>query len=215
MKIHISLKTHIRTTNLRGIVAALAFPLLLAGCYAPHVVDSQDAIYCEHQGFRPGTDANYNCASDREAEREQGTVPPLDPLPPPKPFLSAEPPPNHVGGVAQETPRTVPPETTRLINFTIAVNEKCEQVGLPTVKFLMRPANGVVRLIHLTDFARLSQIGAPASCADKKVAGVGLIYTPKANFGGDDMVEFNVTTPAGRTDFKVPITVEDPDDDDD
>ena len=209
-----TLKTCIRAKNLRDFAMALAFPLLLAGCYAPHIVDEQDAVYCEHQGFRPGTDANYNCASDREALRDQGTLPALDPLPPPRPMLVPEPPPNHVGGVAQETPRSIPPETTRLINFTISVNEKCEQLGLPTVKFLTRPANGVVRVIHLTDFARLSQVGAPFSCADKKVAGVGLIYTPKANFGGDDLVEFSMTTAAGRTDFKVPITVEDPDDDD-
>ena len=63
-------------------------------------------------------------------------------------------------------------------------------------------------------FCRREKIGAPASCTDKKVAGVGVIYTPKPNFGGDDMVEFNVTTPAGRTDFKVPLSVQDPDDDD-
>src|ERR1700751_2110203 len=45
----------------RGIAAApafaaiTAFPLLLAGCYSPHVVNSQDTRYCESQGFRPGT----------------------------------------------------------------------------------------------------------------------------------------------------------------
>ena len=208
-----TLKTHISTTNLRSIVAALAFPLLLAGCYAPHVVDSQDAIYCEHQGFRPGTDLNYQCAVDREAERDQGAVPPLDPPPPPKPFLSAEPPPNHVGGVSQETPRSIPPETTRLINFTIAVNADCVAVGLPEVRIVTRPENGTVRVIHLTDFARLSQIGGPPSCTDKKVAGIALIYTPKKYYEGDDLVEFDVATPAGHTFFKVPITVEDPDDD--
>ena len=194
-------------------VATLALALL-GGCYAPHVVDSQDAIYCESQGFRPGTDSNYQCASDIEAQRDQGgAVPPLAPLKV-RPMLSDQAPPSHVGGVPQSTPRSIPPETTRLINFTISVNADCVFLGLPTVQVITRPTNGVARVIHLTDFARLSQVGAPASCTDKKVAGVGVIYTPKASYEGDDMVEFTMTTAAGRTDFKVPITVEDPDDDD-
>jgi hypothetical protein len=190
---------------------AVVTPLVLGGCYAPHVINGQDAVYCESKGFKPGTDANFKCASDREAERDQGAAPPLAELTP-KPFLTAEPPPSHAGGVPQTTPRSIPPATTRLINFTISVNADCVAVGVPEVRITQQPANGVVRVIHITDFARLSQIGAPASCADKKVAGVALIYSPKKNFEGDDLVEFSTTTPAGRTDFKVPITVEDPDD---
>src|SRR6266702_4475396 len=124
-----------RVMTVRGILAAITLPLLLAGCYAPHVVNSQDTRYCESQGFRPGTDANFKCASDREAERDQGgQVPPLEPRPPPRPFIAPVPPPDHVGGVTQNTPRSVPPETTRLINFTIAVNSDCVALGLPKVR---------------------------------------------------------------------------------
>ena len=203
-----------RDLTVCGTVAAVALPLLLAGCYSPHVVNSQDTRYCESQGFRPGTDANFKCAADREAERDRGgSVPPLDPPPPPRPFIAPEPPPDHIGGVTQNTPRSVPPETTRLINFTIAVNSECVALGVPQVRIGTQPAHGTVKLIHITDFARLSQIGAPFSCADKKVAGAALLYTPKQNYEGDDLVEIEVTTPAGRTYFKVPITVEFPDED--
>ncbi len=208
-----------RVMTVRGIAAAPAFAalwafLLLAGCYSPHVVNSQDTRYCESQGFRPGTDANFKCASDREAERDRGgAVPPLEATQT-RPMLSAEPPPDHVGGVTQSTPRSIAPGTTRLINFTIAVNKDCVATGAPQVRIGTQPAHGAVKLIHITDFARLSQIGAPPSCADRKVAGAALLYTPAKYYEGDDLVEIEVTTPAGRTFFKVPITVEPQSDDD-
>jgi hypothetical protein len=198
--------------RLRTWLAVLA-PLTLAGCYSPYIVNGQDEVYCTNKGFLPGTDANVKCAMERDDRRAHGDpAAAIDPVTP-KPFLTAEAPPSHAGGVPQETPRSIPPGTSRLINFTIAVNKDCVVLGLPTVQIVTKPVNGTVRIYHITDFARLSQIGAPASCADKKIAGLALVYSPKKNFAGDDLVEFSITTPAGRTDFKVPITVEDPDDD--
>jgi hypothetical protein len=192
---------------------AVLVPLTLAGCYSPYVVNGQDEVYCTKKGLLPGTDANVKCAMERDDKRAQGDpAAAVEPVTP-KPFLTAEAPPKHAGGVSQTTPRSIPPGTTRLINFTISVNGDCVPLGLPAAQIVTKPVNGAVAVIHITDFARLSQIGAPLSCADKKVAGVALIYTPKRNFKGDDLVEFAMTTPAGRTDFKVPITVEDPEDD--
>jgi hypothetical protein len=210
-----------RGMTVRGILAALAFaaipafPLLLAGCYSPHVVNSQDTRYCESLGFRPGSDPNYKCASEREAEREEGgSIPPLAPEPAPKPFLTAEPPPDHVGGVSQITPRSIRPETTRIINFSIAVNSDCVPIGEPKVRIGMQPSHGTLKLIRLTDFARLAQGGAPASCGDKRVPGVALLYTPTTKaYEGEDLLDFEVVTPAGRTYYKVPITIEVPDED--
>jgi hypothetical protein len=208
----LDLGTDIFGMRLRTWLAVLV-PLTLAGCYSPYVVNGQDEVYCTKKGFLPGTDANVKCAMERDDRRAQGDpTAAIEPVTP-KPFLTAEAPPSHAGGVAQTTPRSIPPATTRLINFTISVNKDCVAVGLPAVQIVERPVNGTVRVIHITDFARLSQIGAPPSCADKKVAGVALIYTPKRNFKGDDLVAFAMTTPAGRTDFTVPITIEDPDDD--
>jgi len=207
------MKREMRGVILRGILAALAFPLLLAGCYSPHVVNSQDTRYCEKQGFRPGTDANFQCAAERDAERDRGAIPPLDPPPPPRPFIAAAAPPDHAGYVSQTTPRSIPPDATRMINFTIAVNSDCVALDVPKLRIGTQPLHGTLKLIRITDFARLSQIGAPASCADKKVAGAALLYTPYKYYEGDDLVEIQVNTPAGQTYFKIPITVEFPDED--
>jgi len=207
----LDLKTDIYGMRFRTWLAVLA-PLALAGCYSPYIVNGQDEVYCTKKGFLPGTDANVKCAMDRDERRSQGDpTAAIEPVTP-KPFLTAEAPPSHAGGVPQSTPRSIPPGTSRLINFTIAVDKDCVVLGPPEVKFTTTPVNGTVTIYHITDFARLSQIGAPPSCGDKRVAGLALVYRPKKNFAGDDLVEFSITTPAGRTDFKVPITVEDPDD---
>jgi hypothetical protein len=204
-----------RGTRISGLIAAMAFPLLLAGCFAPHVVNSEDTRYCESQGFRPGSDPNYQCARDREAARDRGEIPALAPTPAPKPLLSAQAAPDHVGGVSQITPRSIPPETTRIINFSIAVNSDCEVIGEPKVRIGMQPTHGTLRLIRLTDFARLAQSGAPVSCGDKRVPGLALLYTPKTkSYEGEDLLDLEVVTPAGRTYFKVPITIENPDESD-
>ena len=189
--------------------------MLLTSCFAPHVVNSEDTRYCESQGLRPGSDPNYQCARDREAARDRGEIPALEPTPAPKPLLSVQSAPDHVGGVSQVTPRSVPPETTRIINFSIAVNSECVPIGEPKVRIGMQPNHGTLKLIRLTDFARLASSGAPVSCGDKRVPGVALLYTPKTkSYEGEDLLDLEVVTPAGRTYFKVPITIESPDEDD-
>jgi hypothetical protein len=191
-------------------------PLGLTGCHTPHVISEQDALYCEAQGLRPGSDANFNCAVKREAEREQdggvgaaaqSTVTSPVALP-----LSAEPlrPPAHPGGVSQITPKRLAPGTTETINFSISVNADCVFTGMPTVRIDKQPANGTVRVSQRIDFARLSQNGMPETCGDKKISGVSVEYTPNKNYVGSDVVEFETMTRLGRTDFKVPITVEKP-----
>jgi len=202
-------------THISRMVGAMAFPLLLTACFAPHVVNPEDTRYCESQGFRPGSDPNYQCAKDREAARDRGEIPALEPAPEPKPMLSAQSAPDHVGGVSQITPRSIPPETTRIINFSIAVNSQCEPIGEPKVRIGMQPTHGTLKLIRLTDFARLASSGAPVSCGDKRVPGVALLYTPKTkSYEGEDLLDLEVVTPAGRTYFKVPITIENPDESD-
>jgi hypothetical protein len=205
---------YVRGMTVRGIVdapvfaAVLAFPLLLVGCYSPHKVYAVDTVYCEKQGFRPGTDANVKCAEEHEAERGASDVG-GEPVAT-QPILSAVAPPSWSGGVTQETPHTVPPGTTRVINFAISVNSDCVAVGVPQVRVGEQPAHGILKLIHTTDFARLSEIGAPPTCADRKVEGAALLYTAKKDYEGDDLVQVEVTTPAGHTYFKVPITIETP-----
>jgi len=204
-----------RGTQISGLVAAVAFPLLLSGCFAPHVVNPEDTRYCESQGFRPGSDPNIQCAREREAARDRGEIPALAPEPTPKPMLSVQSAPDHVGGVSQVTPRSIPPETTRIINFSIAVNSNCDVIGEPKVRIGMQPSHGTLKLIRLTDFARLASSGAPVTCGDKRVPGVALLYSPTTKtYEGEDLLDLEVVTPAGKTYFKVPITIENPDESD-
>ncbi|MDB5395476.1 MAG: hypothetical protein JWM91_2982 [Rhodospirillales bacterium] len=187
-------------------------PVGLTGCHTPRVLSEQDALYCEAQGLRPGSDANFNCAVKREADREQdggvgAVAQPALTLP-----LSAEPlrPPAHPGGVSQITPKSLAPGTTETINFSISVNADCVFTGMPTVRIDKQPANGTVRVSQRIDFARLSQNGVPVTCGDKKISGISVEYTPNKNYVGSDVVEFATMTRLGRTAFKVPITVEKP-----
>lgn len=203
--------THMSDRTFLGIVAGTALSML-AGCYSPHKVYAVDTVYCEGQGFRPGTDANMKCAEAHEAERGANGI--GGEPEPTKPMLAAVPPPTWSGGVTQTTPRSIPPGATRLINFSIAVNSDCVAIGVPQVRVGDQPAHGTLKLIHTTDFARLSQIGAPPSCADKKVEGAALLYTASKDYHGDDLVQIEVTTPAGHTYFKVPITIDIPPNDD-
>lgn len=198
---------------------SLAAPLLaLAGCYNPHVITRQDALFCEKQGLRPGTDANYSCAMQHEDARVaaggKAEDPPQDPS-----TLPGEPiPPSHAGGVRQITPRYIKPNTTVMINFAISVNDKCEFLALPKVEILVPPSNGTVQVLQHVDFARLAESGAAASCSDQKVSGIAVEYSPKKKLIGTDIVLFRITDGSGRTYFKVPLTIGNPDpeaDDDD
>ena len=44
---------------------------------------------------------------------------------------------------------------------------------------------------------------------------MALLYTPKTKtYEGEDLLDLEVVTPAGRTYYKVPITIENPDETD-
>jgi hypothetical protein len=95
------------------------------------------------------------------------------------------------------------------------VNNKCEFLALPTVEILVPPSNGAVQVLQHVDFARLAESGGSASCSDQKVPGVAVEYTPKKKLVGTDIILFRVTDPSGRTYFKVPLTIGNPDPDSD
>jgi hypothetical protein len=189
--------------------------LALTGCYNPHVITQQDALYCEKQGLRPGTDANYDCAMKHEDERVAAGGKAEDPPSDPSSLPGQPQPPSHAGGVRQITPRYIKPNTTVMINFAISVNNKCEFLALPTVEILVPPSNGAVQVLQHVDFARLAESGGSASCSDQKVPGVAVEYTPKKKLVGTDIILFRVTDPSGRTYFKVPLTIGNPDPDSD
>ncbi len=197
-------------------LALLLPPLALAGCFHAHVIDEQDAAFCEAQGLPRATDANADCAMKREADRiESGAAPPAEDHPAAAAPLLALPPPVHPGGVAQETPATMAPGATTTINFFVSVTPDCSVDGMPSVRIVKQPEHGAVKVIQREDFARASQNALPVACGKKRLAGLAVEYTAKRDYSGDDALEFEtITKTGGKTEFKVPITVEPPDEDD-
>ncbi len=200
------------------VFAGLAIlPLLaLPGCYHPHIVNDQDAIYCEGQGLPRGTDGNIACARKREAEEEEAGIHHPQPEPGETPVApQALQPPIRPGGVSQITDVTVAPGGTTTIGFFFSLNADCSLAGLPEVRIEKPPAHGTTETLQRLDFPRFVQSAMPANCAPKKVPGVALDYTASGEYDGKDSLEFETITQAGiKTHYKVPITIKTPELDD-
>jgi hypothetical protein len=108
-----------------GVLLALIMTPALTGCALYHVVNDEDALYCEKQGFKPGTDQNVDCALKRHEEQEDAGVKypaPDDAALRPMP-VQPPPPPGHAGGpIPQVTPITAPIGMSSAVNFTVSVN---------------------------------------------------------------------------------------------
>jgi hypothetical protein len=187
-------------------LALLSF-LALVGCFNPQPLNERDAVYCESEGLRRGTDSNAQCALKRADERAQaGIAPESSPVPPP---AGPPPPPVRPGGAPQTIIKTVTAGSTILIDFSFSVNTDCVANGLMTLQVDKKPAHGTAITIPRNDYARLSQSSFPGLCGDKKVAGTALEYKANKDYAGQDTLEFETVNPAGRkTIFKVQIKVE-------
>ena len=201
-------KTQSRGAFLRRLRTYMAVSLLLAlpGCFhSPHIIDDRDALQCETQGLPRGTDANANCALKRATDRLQSgeTLPsePRAPAPIQKPLSPA-----YVGGVTQTTPMTVTRGVTALVNFSFSLKPDCTIDGLPAIRIEQQPAHGTAQISPRHDYALLPEL-VPAACRDRQISGVVLEYTPARDYIGPDFIQFETTTKAGKTTFKVPITV--------
>ncbi len=192
----------------RWSITLVMVPLALAGCQTAHTINSEDARYCELQGFPPGTDRNADCAARREAERgpedsarepaERTVAAPVDrPTPPP-----------HAGGVSQTIPLTATAGTAITIVFAVSLKPDCGVDSLPVLRVGKQPAHGRLEVVHREDYARLSRNSFPIACADTKVPGVSLDYTPNFDYAGVDFIEFETVMKSGNnTVFRVPIKV--------
>jgi len=187
-------------------LAVLPF-LALTGCFNPRPLNEGDAVYCESQGLRRGTDANAQCALKRADERAQaGIAPESSPVPP---EAGPPAPPTRPGGAPQSIIKTVTAGSTILIDFSFSVNADCVANGVTTLQVDKKPAHGVAIATPRNDYARLSQSSFPGVCGDKKVAGTALEYKANKDYAGQDTLEFETVNPAGRkTVFKVQIKVE-------
>jgi hypothetical protein len=186
-------------------LAVLPF-LALAGCFNPQPLNERDAVYCESEGLRRGTDANAQCALKRADERAQAGITQESR---PVATQAAPPPPPRAGGAPQTIIKTVTAGSTILIDFSFSVNAACVANGVTTLQVDKKPAHGTAITIPRNDYARLSQSSFPGLCGDKKVAGTALEYRANKDYAGEDTLEFETVNPAGRkTVFKVQIKVE-------
>jgi hypothetical protein len=211
----VKIASGIRIRNMAGVAILPAMTLLLSitACSPYHVIHEEDALYCEKQGFPPGTDANVHCAIEHEAAQEDAGVvrPPPDPATlKPMPVEPPEPPPHPEGGIPQVTPITAPIGVSSAVNFSVSVNPDCSVNGLPTVRVTKKPEHGTVQVFERTDYARFSaQTRLLPACGTKRLPGMVVAYTPGKYYIGDDFLEFETITKTGiDTIYKVPITVE-------
>ena len=186
----------------------LAVLLPLAGCYNPHVVNEQDAFYCEGQGFRAGTDANVDCALKRASDRKDAGKSAPDQLVAMAPVpVGSPPPPARHGGVSQTTAVEVVQGNTTPAYFAYSIHPDCSANGLPDIKIDRQPMHGSVQVVPHIDVARLSPDYYLESCGDKKVSGLALAYTPARIYLGWDLVEFDTITKEGNTHFAIAVHV--------
>jgi hypothetical protein len=196
-----------------GYVLALFGTLLpvLTGCQNPKTVAAQDAVYCEKQGFPPGTDGNYDCALKRGEERyatgaPEGPDPILTPTP-----VGSPPPPKHAGGVHQTLELKTGSGITTSVYFAYTLKDDCASDEPPAIKITRQPIFGVAQIVPHVGYARPSTLNGPVACVDKKVSGQLLEYTPKATMVGVDAVGFQLTQKNGEsTVFRAYVTVTKP-----
>jgi hypothetical protein len=186
-------------------------PLLLAACQNPKTVAAQDAVYCEKQGFPPGTDRNYDCALKRGEERAASGAPEgPDPILTPTP-VGPPPPPKRQGGVHQTLELKTGSGITTNLYFAYSLKEDCTADDPPTIKITRQPIFGVAQIVPHVGYSRPSTLIGPVACVDKKVSGQLLEYTPKATMVGVDAVGFQLTRKNGETTaFRVYVTVTKP-----
>jgi hypothetical protein len=197
-------------------VPVLFAPLVLTGCNNAKIISAQDSYYCDKQGFPSGTDGNVDCALKRAADRTASGAPEA-----PDPILSPPPkgnpaPPVRAGGVRQILEVTVRPDVTATVHFAFSLRDDCSVEGAPTLQIDREPEHGTARIVQRTDFPNVTATGASAPCADKKVTGIALEYTPMKTYEGYDYLEFRTLTKSGAlTLYMTQIAVEKPDPSDD
>jgi hypothetical protein len=192
-------------------VPFLFAPLALTGCNNAKIVSAQDSYYCDKQGFPSGTDGNVDCALKHAAEREASGAPEA-----PDPILSPPPkgpptPPARAGGARQILEVTVRPDVTATVHFAFSLKDDCSVQDVPTLQIDRQPEHGTARVVPRTDFPNITATGASGPCADRKVTGVALEYTPVKTYEGYDYLEFETLTKSGAlTIYKTQIAVEKP-----
>ena len=98
---------------------------------------------------------------------------------------------------AADQARTVPSGRNQRIDFFASVNPDCSSIGLPTVRLVEGPSNGVVTTDKARDFMSFPKSNIRSKCNGKRVAGLKLFYQSTTEFFGVDRVRLLVISASG------------------
>ena len=98
---------------------------------------------------------------------------------------------------AADQVRTVPSGKNQRIDFFASVNPDCSSVGLPTVRLVDGPSNGVITTDKARDFMAFPLTNIRARCNARRVAGLRLFYQSTTEFFGVDRVRLIVISASG------------------
>ena len=102
-----------------------------------------------------------------------------------------------VSAQAADQVRTVPTGKNQRIDFFASVNPDCTSIGLPTVRLVEGPSNGVVTTDKARDFMPFPKGNIRSKCNGKRVAGLKLFYQSTTEFLGVDRVRLLVISASG------------------
>ncbi len=98
---------------------------------------------------------------------------------------------------AADQVRTVPTGKNQRIDFFASVNPDCTSIGLPTVRLVEGPSNGVVTTDKARDFMPFPKTNVRSKCNGRRVAGLKLFYQSTTEFLGVDRVRLPVISASG------------------
>ena len=101
-------------------------------------------------------------------------------------------------GVARaDDTRIVPSGRNQQIDFFASVNPDCSSPGLPTVRLVDGPNQGMVTTDKARDFLPFPHGNVRSACNGRRVAGVKLFYKAPKGFMGTDHVRILIISAAG------------------
>ena len=101
------------------------------------------------------------------------------------------------GAQAGEEVRTVPSGKNQRIDFLASVNPDCSSPGIPTVRLIEGPSDGVLTTDKALDFKAFPRTNLRARCNAKRVRGLKLLYQSTTEFFGTDRVRLLVISASG------------------
>ena len=93
--------------------------------------------------------------------------------------------------------RTVPSGKNHRIDFLASVNPDCSSIGIPTVRLIEGPDNGVVTTDKARDFLPFPKANIRSRCNGRRVAGLKISYQSTTEFFGVDRVRLLVISASG------------------